>query len=223
MIKQSTFDFLKKLRENNYREWFHEHKAEYDAAKQDVLDTIAEMLVEINKFDKSIGFPDPRKCMFRIARDIRFSSDKSPYKSHFGIIINREGSTRSEYSGYYVHVEPGNSFVSCGVYMPMPDTTKAIRIKIDEEWKDFSAIINKKVFKETFQELSRDDDVLTRVPAGFDKNSPAAEILKLKHFYVFVGMRNKEVIGKDFIKKAIGYFRLMRPLSDFLNDAIREK
>ena len=219
MIEKSTLHFLTQLRKNNYREWFHEHKAAYDEAKQNVLHNTAALLQEIHKFDKTIGLPEPRKCLFRIARDTRFSADKSPYKPNFGIIMNAEGNTRCELSGYYLHVEPGNCFVSCGIYMPTPDILKAIRIKIDEEWDVFSAILQKKTFRHAFDTLVRDEDALSRVPAGFDKNSPAAEFLKLKRFYVMAGMSNSEVTGKDFVKQAAAYFRLMQPLNTFLNEA----
>ena len=219
MIEKSTLHFLTQLRKNNYREWFHEHKAAYDEAKQNVLSHTAALLEEIHKFDNTIGFPEPRKCLFRIARDTRFSDDKSPYKPNFGIIMNAEGNTRCELSGYYLHIEPGNCFVSCGIYMPTPDMLKAIRIKIDEEWDVFSAILQKKTFRHAFDTLVRDEDVLSRVPTGFDKNSPAAEFLKLKRFYVMAGMSNSEVTGKDFVKQAAAYFRLMQPLNTFLNEA----
>ncbi len=220
MIKKSTFDFLKQLAENNYREWFHEHRPEYEAAKQNILDIATELITEINKFDKSIGFPDPRKCMFRIARDTRFAKDKSPYKTNLGLFLNAEGCTRSELPAYYMHTEPGNCFISCGVYMATPPVIKAIRAAIEDDWKTFSAIINKKAFKEAFGTLVRDEDTLTRVPVGFDKESPAAEFLKLKHFYTFRPISNKEASSKDYIKEAVKYYKLMEPLNSFLREAI---
>jgi len=220
MINKSTFDFLKQLSANNYREWFHEHRTEYEAAKQNVLEVAAALLAEINKFDKSIGFPDPKKCLFRIARDTRFANDKSPYKTNFGVIMNAAGSTRSELPGYYMHVEPGNCFVSCGVYMPSPPVLKAIRTAIEDEWKVFLAIISKKAFKDTFDTLSIDEDALSRVPQGFDKDSPAAEYLKLKHFYVHRPISQKEICSKDYIQTAAQYYKLMQPLNSFLFQAV---
>ncbi|MDR2802135.1 MAG: DUF2461 domain-containing protein [Prevotellaceae bacterium] len=222
MIEKFTLSFLTQLRKNNYREWFHEHKADYDKAKQNVLSIVASLLQEIHKFDKSIGFPEPSKCLFRIARDTRFAADKSPYKPNFGIIMNPEGNTRCELSGYYLHIEPGNCFVSCGIYMPTPDLLKAIRIKVDEEWDAFSAILQKKAFRDAFDTLVRDEDALSRVPAGFDKNSPAAEFLKLKRFYVMAGLSNSDVTGAGFIRQADAYYRLMQPLNTFLNEAARD-
>jgi uncharacterized protein (TIGR02453 family) len=133
--------------------------------------------------------------------------------------MNPEGNTHCTLSGYYLHIEPGNCFVSCGIYMPMPDVLKAIRIKIDEEWEVFSAMVQKKSFHDAFDTLVRDEDVLSRVPAGFDKDSPAAEFLKLKRFYITAGMSNSEVTGKDFVKQATSYYRLMQPFNTFLNEA----
>ena len=220
MILKSTLDFLKQLSVNNYREWFHAHKAEYEAAKQNVLEVTAAMLVEINKFDKSIALADPKKCIFRIARDTRFAADKSPYKTNFGVIMNAEGSTHCELPGYYLHIEPGSCFVSCGIYMPTPQVLKVIRTAIEDDWSAFSAIINKKAFKEAFGTLCRDEDALSRVPQGFNKDSPAAEFLKLKHFYVHRPMTNKEVCSKDYIPTAVHYYKLMQPLNSFLHDAL---
>jgi uncharacterized protein (TIGR02453 family) len=222
MIQPATLQFLKKLKNNNNREWFHAHHDEYDTARQNVIDTATRLLAEINRFDK-IGVFDVRKGMFRIARDTRFSNDKSPYKPNFGVILNAEGTTRSELSGYYMHVEPGNCFLSCGLYMLMPDLLKAVRRTIDEDFDIFKKIISKKEFKQAFVDLSRDDDALSRVPAGFDKDSPAADYLKLKHFYVMKGVSEKEITAGAFIQKAVDCYRLMQPFNGFLNDIVRNQ
>jgi len=222
MIQKTTFDFLKRLRENNYREWFHEHKAEYDAAKQNVIDVATLILSEINTFDK-LGMYDVRKSMFRIARDTRFSKNKEPYKDNFGVILNNEGTTRSEQCGYYINLSPGNCFLSCGIYMPMPDVLKSVRDAIDCDFDEFKKILNKKEFKQTFGDLAHDGDKLSRVPQGFDKNSPAAEYLKLRHFYVFVNLTEKDTMNKNFVQQAAAYFRLTKPLKDFLNRAIENR
>jgi uncharacterized protein (TIGR02453 family) len=223
MIDKSTLLFLKQLQKNNYREWFHEHKPEYDAARQNILDNTAELLQEIHKFDHTIALTEPRKCLYRIARDTRFAADKTPYKSNFGIIMNPDGSTRSIRSGYYLNIEPGNCFVSCGMYMLSPDILKTVRIYIDERWDALAAILQKKTFRDTFGSLVRDDDALSRVPTSFDKNSPAADVLKLKRFYIWVSIRpNEAILSKDFLKKITAYYRLMQPLNTFLNEAIME-
>ncbi|MDR3350905.1 MAG: DUF2461 domain-containing protein [Prevotellaceae bacterium] len=220
MIQPDTLLFLKKLAQHNCREWFHEHREEYAAARGNVIDVATQLLAEINRFDP-IGFYDVRRSMFRIARDTRFSHDKSLYKQNFGVILNAEGNTRSPLSGYYLHVEPGNSFVSCGLYMPPPGLLKTVRRTVDEDFDVFKKIIAKKEFKQAFTDLVRDDDALTRVPAGFDKNSPAADYLKLKHFYVMAALTDREITTAAFAKKAAGYYRLMKPFNDFLNDIVR--
>ncbi|MDR0582320.1 MAG: DUF2461 domain-containing protein [Prevotellaceae bacterium] len=220
MIEQATLQFLKKLAQHNYREWFHAHREEYDSARGNVIAVATQLLEEINRFDP-LGFYDVRKSMFRIARDTRFTHDKSPYKQNFGVILNAEGNTRSPLSGYYLHVEPGKSFVSCGLYMPPPNLLKAVRRIIDEDFDIFKKIISKKEFRQTFIDLARDDDALSRVPTGFDKNSPAAEYLKLKHFYVMVELSDREITAATFVKKAARYYSLMKPFNNFLNDIIR--
>jgi uncharacterized protein (TIGR02453 family) len=221
MITLSTFQFLRKLNRNNNRKWFHEHRAEYTAAKQNVLAAASELLPEINQFDP-IGFFDVRKGMFRIARDTRFSPDKAPYKTNFGVILNDEGTTRCERAGYYLHIEPSDSFLSCGLYMPSPAILKAVRTAIVDDFEAFREITEKTAFRDAFAGLVRDPDVLTRVPQGFDKRSPAAEFLKLKHLYIMTPLSEKQCMDPSFIKKAAGLYRLMTPFKHFLNEAIKE-
>ncbi len=222
MIQQSTLKFLNELKENNYREWFNEHKARYEAAKANVLEVVGELVKEINRFDSSLGYPDLKKCMFRIYRDTRFSKNKEPYKTNMGTILNAEGNTKSLKSSYYVHVEPGNSFISCGVYMSPPEVLSAVRSAIDEDFETFSAILKNKTFKKLFVDLSRDDDALQRVPKGFDSGSPAAEYLKLKHFYVMYPISNKLLCSDEFVKEAAAAFKAMKPFNDWINKVIED-
>ena len=220
MIQTATFSFLRNLAKNNDREWFHAHKAGYEQAKQNVLDVAAQLIAAINTFDKTLGYPEPKKCLFRIARDTRFSYDKSPYKTNFGVIMNPDGSPRSNLSGYYMHVEPGQCFLSSGIYMPMPDTLKAVRTAIEEDFSEFLKILSQKELVRKIGDLSRDDDALSRVPKGFDKDSPAAEYLKLKHFYVMVAVSDKEMTATDFVKKAASLYKIMYPFNSFMNRVI---
>ncbi|MDR2362363.1 MAG: DUF2461 domain-containing protein [Prevotellaceae bacterium] len=219
MIQKATFQFLQDLAQHNDRDWFHAHRSDYEAARQNVLETGQRLLEEINKFD-AIGFYDLRKSMFRIARDTRFAADKSPYKTNFGLLFNGEGTTRSNLSGYYMNIEPGYCFLSCGLYMPMPDVLKAVRMAIDDEFERFKKILDNKEFKRAFGDLCRDSDALTRIPKGFDTDSPAADYLKRKHFYVMAALPDKNLSADSFVEEAAGYYRLMKPLNDFLNDAI---
>lgn len=223
MIEQSTLDFFKELRINNYRAWYHANKSRYETARNNAWETAEEILQGLHRFDPSVGFPDLRKCTFRIARDTRFSPDKTPYKTHIGILFNPEENTHCRRSSiYYLHIEPGDSFVSCGVYMPDKEYLKAIRTAIDNQWEDFSAILNERSFRKTVGDLAREDKLLKRVPAGFDKNSPAAEYLKLNHFYTYVSFTDAEICSPRFVEEALKAFRCMKPLNDFLNRAIRD-
>lgn len=224
MIEKETLLFLDDLRRNNYKEWFHANRARYDAAKANVLDNAARLVEGINAFDPSLGYPDVSKLIYRINRNMRFSPDKTPYKTHFGLIMNADGDRHSPLSGYYMHVEPGGmSVVSCGLYMPeaMSGSLAAIRTAIDTHWDEFSAIVNEPEFKEHIGGLSREDKVLKRVPRGFSADSPAAEYLKLNHFYVWKHLPDELVTSPDYIPEALRLYRLMKPLNDFLNRVVR--
>ena len=223
MINPSTLEFLSELRENNYREWIHSQKPRYEAAQTNVLDTAGQMLDGIRQFDPSLGFPDLRKCIYRIARDTRFSVNKEPYKTNMGVVFSPSGTTHSDLSCYYMHVEPGGSFISCGVYMPSADVLKAVRKAIDDDWEEFEAILNDKSFKKAFGDLSREEKVLKRVPAGFAKDSPSADYLKLYHFYVQQPVSDAQLCSERYVAEAVQAFKTTKPLNDFLNRAIRNR
>jgi TIGR02453 family protein len=220
MIEKSTIKFLSDLSKNNYREWFNENKSQYESARENIFSAGNKLFAEISKFDSNIIFTDPKKCMFRIYRDVRFSKDKEPYKTNMGMVFSPDGTKKCQLSSYYMHVEPKGSFVSCGVYMPDATILKSIRLAIDEDFEAFSKIIENKAFKNKFGSLYRDEDALSRVPAGFDKDSPAAEYLKLKHFYVFAQFTDAEVCSPDYIEKAAEALKLAKPLQDWLNKVI---
>ena len=182
MLSPTTLTFLRKLSRNNNREWFNAHKDEYLVAKSDVERLAMELVAGVRAFDGSIGELEPKDCMFRIYRDARFSRDKSPYKTNLGIVVQR-GGKKSPYACYYAHIEPGSCFLSGGVYMPDPPTLKALRRSIDVNAEEFLEIIAEKNFRKYFSALAGENK-LVKVPQGFDKNSPAAESLKYKDFYV---------------------------------------
>lgn len=220
MLKKDTLDFLKELKQHNTREWFTENKKWYDRARADFEILVGEVIRVIASFDPEIGMLQPKKCIFRIYRDVRFSSDKSPYKTHFGAVFQPSKGERT--SGYYLHVDPEESFISCGHYMLPPDQLKKVRRGIYEDFGMFEEIINEKRFKKEFGDLYRDEDVLQRVPNGFDKNHPAAEYLKLKHFYVYKPLATDMLLGDRLVPYVAEMFELMHPLSMFLNDLLAE-
>lgn len=219
-IQKSTLSFLRKLSKNNNRDWFNAHKDEYLAAKADAEQFAMQLVAGINEFDKSIGALEPKDCMFRIYRDARFSHDKSPYKTNLGVVVQR-GGKKTPYGCYYVHVEPNSCFLSGGIYMPMPETLKAIRQSIDANFEEFEAIVKEKNFKKYFGAIA-EDNRLVKVPQGFDKNSPAAEFLKQKDFYVMRGVSDEEICSPTFLKQALQAFKSLKPLNDFFNETIED-
>lgn len=220
MIHPSTLQFLVDLSQNNHRDWFHEQAPLYAAAKRNVLETASTLMLEINHFDSSIGRIDPKRCLFRVARDTRFSHDKSPYKTNFGLLLHEQGTkAKAGAPGYYFHIEPGNSFASCGIYCPPPNILRVIRKSIFDNWSEFEAILHP-AQPVAWRELYRDDDALKRVPNGFPKEHPSAHFLVLKHFYLLVPVSDQELMNSDIEKVVAGYYQTMQPFKRFIEEAL---
>jgi len=218
MLKRDTYEFLKELKENNDREWFAQNKAWYEKTRADFELLVAQMISGLTSFDPTVANLEPKKCIFRIYRDTRFSQDKTPYKTHYGAVFRVQGLDKS--SGYYLHIDPEESFITCGHYMLTPEQLKKMRRGIYEDFETFSSILNEKYFKKEIGDLFRDEDALQRVPNGFDKNHPAAEYMKLKHFYVLKAIPDDILFSDNFVPHALEIYKRMLPLSDFLNDIL---
>ncbi len=216
MLKKDTFEFLETLKDNNNREWFTQNKAWYERAHADVEQLVAQLIPAVAAFDPEAGNREAKKSIFRIYRDIRFSPDKSPYKTNFGAIMGDKD------NGYYLHISPDECFLACGYYMVQPDQLKKFRKGIYDEYETFLKIINNATFKKEIGDLYRDDDALQRVPNGFDKDHPVAEYMKLKHFYVMKPITCKQLMNNDFVPYAAGIYELMKPLKVFLNGLLEE-
>jgi uncharacterized protein (TIGR02453 family) len=222
MLQSSTLSFLKNLKKNNTKEWFDKNRKTYEAAKQNFVAFVDEMIVQLAKTDATIARLQAKECIFRINRDIRFSKDKSPYKINMGAFLN-EGGKKSSLAGYYFHLEPGNSFVGGGIYMPEADVVKKIRQEIDYSFTEFSSIIQHKNFKKEYGGLDvSEENSLAREPKGYDKNNPAIEYLKLKNWIAFKTLADDELTDKDVMKKIISAFNALHPLVVFLNRALKE-
>ncbi|MBZ5858743.1 DUF2461 domain-containing protein [Flavihumibacter profundi] len=217
MLVKSTIGFLKDLKKNNNKTWFDENRKTYEAAKEDMEKFVQAVIDTHAKNDPSISALKAKECLFRINRDVRFSKDKSPYKTNFGASINA-GGKKSMRAGYYIHIEPGQSFTGGGLYMPMPPDLKKVRQEIDYNLEEFRSIVEGKKFKSVFGKLSESADLkLTRVPQGFEKDSPAAEYLVFKSFVAIKQIPDSDLQDKTMVKKVTEAFTTLQPLLNFLN------
>lgn len=223
MLHPKTLQFLTKLKKNNSREWFNEHRNDYDAAKENFIELVNQILEQVNNFDQDLSLLTYKECIFRINRDVRFSKNKDPYKNNMAAYFVK-GGKKSWLAGYYFHCEPGGkSFIGGGLYGGEPDQIKKVRQEIDYNWEDFKGILDNKVFKKTFGDLSREEGMsLIREPKGYDKDNPAIDYIKLKNFIVSVPISDEELIDKKLIKKIITCFATMQPMLQFLNRAIED-
>lgn len=220
MLQSSTIKFLKDLKKNNNKPWFDAHRNQYEEARKDFAGFIQLVIDKHSSNDPSIKTLVAKDCMFRINRDIRFSKDKTPYKSNFGASINK-GGKKSMLAGYYFHLEPGRSFAGGGVWMPMPDDLKKLRQEIDYNLADFKKIITSKKFKSVYGDLDRSAEyLLSRVPKGYEPGNPAAEYLKLKSYITMISMKDVDLTSKNLVKNTVTAFETLKPLIIFLNHAI---
>lgn len=215
MIEKSTFSFLRNLKKNNDRGWFSENKEKYTAAQQNVLEFVEELLAEMSKFDENFAKMDPKKTLFRIYRDTRFSKDKSPYKTNFGASINGIGK-KDGGAGYYLHISPGECFTAAGVYRCDPKKLKDLRKEISVNADEFKSIIQDK----NFRNFEFNNEKLSRVPQGFEKDDPMAEYLKMKHLVVSQNIKDEDLMNTESVKFVAENFRKMSKFVDFLNASL---
>lgn len=210
--------FLKSLAKNNNREWFEKNKPKYITAKTQFEDFLEAFHKELVKFDESLAGLNPRKLGFRIYRDVRFSKDKRPYKVNMGAGFSEHGKMEQE-PGYYIHIEPGKSFIAGGFYMPDSEKLSKIRQEIDYNTNDFLKILNDKKFKKVFPSLD-DFDKLKTAPKGYPKDHPNIDLLKHKSYIVSHPFTDKEVVDKKFVKNAAEIAKQIKTLNDFLKQAV---
>ena len=222
MIQPATVRFLKNLSKYNNKHWYYLHRNDYEAASKDSEHFIQSVIDTFGKNDPSIAPLIAKQCLFRINRDIRFSKNKTPYKKNFAASINR-GGKKSIFSGYYFHLEPGNSFVGGGIWMPMPAETQKIRQEIDYCWPEFKKIITAKKFKAIYGDLDSEPEItLVNVPKGYAKDNPAAQYLKLKSWIAMQAIDDAALSSKTLLKQTVQAFGAIQHLIWFLNRAIEE-
>lgn len=216
MITKRTLDFLKAIKKNNNREWFEVNRSKYEDAKADFEKFVESLLPLLAKENSKLKDLKVKDCVFRIYRDVRFSKNKAPYKTNFGAYFV-EGGKKSSKAGYYIQIEPGNSFLAGGCWMPEAPVLKAIRQEIDYNLKDFEKIVKGKAFKSRFGELS--DARLKTTPKGYDADNPAIDYLRQTSFTVTAAIKDKDLVVPTFTKDAAKAYKEMLPFLQFLNVA----
>lgn len=218
MLAKETVDFLKKLEKNNNRDWFNANKDAFVRANDNIIAVAGDLINRVSKFDPGVVGIDPKTCVFRIYRDVRFSKDKSPYKTNLGAFL-APGGRKAMSPGYYFHIQPRSYFSAAGKHMPDPSELLKIRRYIAANTKEFFKIVEAKKFSDRFNGFHADR--LIKPPKGFDAEHPAIEYLKLKSFTVGEEFAEKEALSDDYPKILAESFKAAYPLVAFLRDALR--
>lgn len=210
-IKKDTLTFLKNIKANNTREWFTEHKPNYVIAKDDVKDFGNALMKELNNHDHIEQIK-----VYRIYRDVRFSKDKTPYKTNIGCSFVR--ATEKLRGGCYLQIEPGNSFVGGGFWGPETADLKRIRNEFVQDASEFRDILASDQFIKYFGML--EGDALKTAPRGFDKQHPNIDLIRMKQFLIGRKFTDKEVTSANFLKECNETFKAMRPFFDYMSDVL---
>lgn len=221
MIDSSTTGFISLLKKNNNKPWFDKNRDKYQAAKNNFEEFVQELIKRISIFDDDIKELQVKNCTFRINRDIRFSKDKTPYKSNMGAYLNK-GGKKSLFGGYYFHLEPGGkSFAGGGVWMPQAPELKKIRQEIDYCFPEFKKTINGKPFKSQYSGLEmNENDMLVNIPKGYEKDNPASEFLRLKSFVATKNIPDSIINTPALYKELTDAFKALMPVVKFLNRSL---
>lgn len=217
-IHPSTYSFLKELGKNNSRDWFNQNKGRYSEIRERFIQFLESVYPEMIAIDPELEGIDLRKSVFRIHRDVRFSEDKSPYKTSVAASIIAGGRKNfSDYAGYYIHLEKGNSLVAGGAYMPPSPWISSIRAKISSESGRLDKIIAGDEFVRNFGTL--DGEKLKSAPRGYKMDNPDIELLRMKSYLAVRHFTEEEVLSDDFRDAFLECARAIKPLNDFVNEA----
>lgn len=218
MISKDVFLFLSELKENNNREWFQENKLRYERSRKEFEKFLTGIIPELSKLDPELQSPDMKDCIFRIYKDIRFSKDKTPYKTNFGAFIAR-GGRKTIFPGYYIHIEPGGSMFAGGIYMPAPDTLKLLRNEVYFNSVEFKKILSAANFKKYFGQLA-EWDKMKKAPREYPADFPDIDLLKYRSYTVAASIPDGLVTSAEYKQHLLELARTALPLNLFLNRAI---
>jgi len=220
MISKESLKFLEDLKANNNRDWFQDNKKRYEAYKSDYHQLIRDFLEIMKPQDANLELLEVKNCTFRVNRDIRFSKDKSPYKTHLSVWLSTNpggGNT----PGYYIHLEKGKSFIAAGLYSPEDSELKKIRKEIAFFYDDLEEIIANPKFQKEFKGLERTEtNALKNAPRDYEKDHPAIEFLKLKSFVAIQPLKDAALLKPNFVADISEKLLILKPLTAFLNRAL---
>jgi uncharacterized protein (TIGR02453 family) len=211
--------FLTELSQHNTKQWMDANKDWYQKNRERFLEDVAWMINQISVWEPGFASFQPKDCVFRQNRDIRFSANKDPYKTNFAAYFSL-GGKKSFGPGYYVHVQPGQSFFAGGIWMPEAAVLKKIRQEIDYSGQELRAILEEPTFKKIFKGL--EGEQLKSVPKGFDPEHPYLDLLKFKSFIASSPLTDEEIGDGSYKQKAVDGFKIMKPLHDFLTKAVED-
>ena len=211
MVLSSSVSFFKKLKKNNNRDWFAENKPKFKELELQIKAFGEELKDRLNEFDNVDRFK-----LFRIYRDVRFSKDKTPFKTHFGLTWHR---TKPLYrGGYYLHISPGKNFLACGFWDPNPNDLKRIRKELEYDAKELRDIISSKEFFSVWGNLEGSE--LKTAPRNFEKNHPDIDLIRKKQFIFSISYSDEEVCEPQFINKLENALKMVRPFTDYMSDVL---
>ena len=211
------FHFLNEIQEHNNREWFHANKPLYDEVRKNFEDFLAQIIARISTFDDSVNDLFPSDCTFRISRDTRFGEDKTPYKLHMGGYMNGKG-RKSDYFGYYIHLQPGRSMLGGGSYCISSKSLKAFRTAIMENIDEYISIVEDPEFKRFFPFVG--EDFVRTYPKGFPKDFPYIDYLRCKRYTCTYPVDDDFFTRPDFLDRLEEVFRQMKRVADFFNSTL---
>ncbi len=216
---KTIYQFLIDLQINNNRTWFNANKQRYLEAKELFENFVNQLIQGLKTIDETIDVENAKDCVFRIYRDTRFSKNKAPYKENFGASIVR-GGRKSPFAGYYINIEPDQSFVGGGIYHPDSRVLKALRQHIFDHTEVFKHIVNDKSFKVCFPEIC--GDKLKMAPKGFPKDFAEIDLLKHKDYAVIHKLDNDFFLQDDVLKQLLKICEIQKPFNDFLNESLEK-
>lgn len=210
-LNPDIFSFFSELENNNTREWFEPQKARFKALEGEMKQFASVLTSAMNEHDSIDKFK-----LFRLYRDVRFSKDKTPFKTHFGISFHREKPALR--GGYYLHIKPGDNFIATGFWNPEKDDLKRIRKEMELDADEFRELMAQPSFKSVWGTLEGEE--VKTAPKGFSKEDPNIDLIRKKAYLFTKKYSDKEVLAKDFLQKVNADFKAVRPFFDYMSSVL---